>query len=142
MDICSIKEYPSTLCTIPADALTLGTHPVFGPGSKGVKHKAYVLTPTNEQEAAYAEEFKAWLEKEEAHVFVMSPQKHDELMSLILGMSHFIGLVACETLLEQHKLSRIQKTRRDHLPHVIHLAEVAALETPISMQTSKQKFPT
>ena len=31
-------------------ATVLGTHPVFGPGSNGVKHKAYILTPTNPEE--------------------------------------------------------------------------------------------
>ncbi len=44
------------------DALVLGTHPVFGPGSNGVKHKAYILTPTNPEEEKFAEEFKKWLE--------------------------------------------------------------------------------
>ena len=53
--------------------LVLGTHPVFGPGSNGVKHKAYVLTPTNAKEHEFAEEFKRWLEQEEAHVFIMTP---------------------------------------------------------------------
>ena len=70
MDICSIKEYPvNVMHQYLKDALVLGTHPVFGPGSTGVKHKAYVLTPTNPREAVYAEEFKNWLEKEGAHVF-------------------------------------------------------------------------
>ncbi len=142
MDICSIKEYPVNIMHqyLP-DALTLGTHPVFGPGSKGVKHKAYVLTPTNEQEAAYAEEFKAWLEKEEAHVFVMSPQKHDELMSLILGMSHFIGLVACETLLEQPSFPESKKLAGTTYRMLFTLAEVAALETPDLYANVQTKIP-
>jgi prephenate dehydrogenase len=142
MDICSIKEYPVNIMHqyLP-DALVLGTHPVFGPGSKGVKYKAYVLTPTNEQEAAYAEEFKHWLEKEEAHVFVMSPQKHDELMSLILGMSHFIGLVACETLLEQPSFLESKKLAGTTYRMLFTLAEVAALETPALYANVQTKIP-
>jgi prephenate dehydrogenase len=131
MDICSIKEYPVNLMhQYLKEALVLGTHPVFGPGSKGVKHKAYVLTPTNDQEAVYADEFKNWLEAEQAHVFVMSPEKHDELMSLILGMSHFIGLVACETLLEQPGFPESKKLAGTTYRMLFTLAEVAALETP------------
>ena len=142
MDICSIKEYPVNLMhQYLKDALVLGTHPVFGPGSKGVKHKAYVLTPTNEAEAAYAEEFKRWLEKEEAHVFVMSPQKHDELMSLILGMSHFIGLVACETLLEQPSFPESKKLAGTTYRMLFTLAEVAALETPDLYANVQTKIP-
>ena len=99
----------------------MGTHPVFGPGSNGVRHKAYVLTPTNPEEASVTQKnSRQWLEKEEAHVFIMTPKKHDELMSIVLGLPHFSGLVACETLLEQKNFLRIQKTRRHHLPHAIH----------------------
>ncbi len=48
MDISSIKEYPvNVMHKYLKDALVLGTHPVFGPGSHGVRNKAYVLTPTN-----------------------------------------------------------------------------------------------
>ena len=92
------------------DATVLGTHPVFGPGSNGVKHKAYILTPTNAKEKKFAEEFKKWLEQEEAHVFIMSPKKHDELMSVVLGLPHFLGLVACETLLEQKNFPKQKKS--------------------------------
>ena len=46
MDICSIKEAPvKTMHQHIKGATVLGTHPVFGPGSNGVKHKAYVLNP-------------------------------------------------------------------------------------------------
>ena len=76
MDIASIKEAPvKTMHRIHKDATVLGTHPVFGPGSHGLKNKAYVLTPTTPQEQAFAEKFKVWLEQEKANVFVMTPRK-------------------------------------------------------------------
>ncbi len=131
MDVCSIKEYPVNIMhQYLKGALVLGTHPVFGPGSNGVKHKAYVLTPTNPQEAAYAEQYKAWLEKEEAHVFIMTPQKHDELMSIVLGLPHFLGLVACETLLEQPSFPESKKLAGTTYRMLFTLAEATAQETP------------
>jgi prephenate dehydrogenase len=131
MDICSIKEYPVNIMhQYLKGALVLGTHPVFGPGSNGVKHKAYVLTPTNPQEAAYAEQYKAWLEKEEAHVFIMTPQKHDELMTIVLGLPHFLGLVACETMLEQPSFPESKKLAGTTYRLLFTLAEATALETP------------
>jgi prephenate dehydrogenase len=131
MDICSIKEYPVNIMhQYLKGALVLGTHPVFGPGSHGVKNKAYVLTPTNKDEEAYAKEFKKWLEKEEAHVFIMTPQKHDELMSIILGFPHFLGLAACETLLAQPAFSESKKLAGTTYRMLFTLAESVAQETP------------
>ncbi|MCL2686473.1 MAG: prephenate dehydrogenase/arogenate dehydrogenase family protein [Candidatus Bathyarchaeota archaeon] len=131
MDICSIKEYPINIMHQHLkDALVLGTHPVFGPGSNGVAHKAYVLTPTNPKEQTYAEEFKAWLEKDQAHVFVMTPQKHDELMGIVLGFPHFLGLAACETLLEQPGFSESKKLAGTTYRMLVTLAESVAMETP------------
>ena len=140
MDICSIKEGPvKTMHQYIKNATVLGTHPVFGPGSNGVKHKAYVLTPTNAKEQEFAEHIKKWLEQQEAHVFIMTPKKHDELMSLVLGLPHFLGLVACETLLEQKNLSETKKVAGTTYRMLFTLAEATALETPdlyASLQTN------
>jgi prephenate dehydrogenase len=140
MDICSIKQAPvASMHKYIKEATVLGTHPVFGPGSNGVKHKAYILTPTNPKEEKFAEEFKAWLEKEEAHVFVMTPKKHDELISVVLGLPHFLGLVACETLLEQKNLPETKAVAGTTYRMLFTLAEATALETPdlfASLQTS------
>ncbi len=131
MDICSIKEYPvNVMHRYLKDALVLGTHPVFGPGSNGVAHKAYVLTPTDPKEEAYAKEYQKWLEKEQAHVFVMTPQKHDELMAIILGVPHFLGLAACETLLEQPSFAESKKLAGTTYRMLYTLAEAVAQETP------------
>jgi prephenate dehydrogenase len=131
MDICSIKQYPVDIMhRYLKDALVLGTHPVFGPGSNGVAHKAYILTPTNKEEEVYAKEFKKWLEKEEARVFIMTPQKHDELMSIILGFTHFVGLAACETLLEHPAFAESKKLAGTTYRMLFTLAEAVAQETP------------
>jgi prephenate dehydrogenase len=130
-DICSIKEHPVKMMHEHIKhGLVLGTHPVFGPGSRGVKHKAYILTPTNAAEQKYAEGFKTWLEKEEAHVFIMTPQRHDQLMSIVLGLPHFLGLAACETLLEQKEFPETKQVAGTTYRMLFTLAEATALETP------------
>jgi prephenate dehydrogenase len=142
MDICSIKQYPvEVMHKYLKDALVLGTHPVFGPGSNGVAHKAYVLTPTNPTEAAYADEFKQWLEKEEAHVFIMTPEKHDELMSIILGFSHFVGLAVCETLIEQPAFKESKTLAGTTYRMLFTLAESVAQETPDLYANVQTKVP-
>jgi prephenate dehydrogenase len=142
MDICSVKDFPVKIMHENIKrGLVLGTHPVFGPGSKGVKHKTYVLTPTNENETKYADEFKNWLEKEKAHVFVMSPQKHDELMSVVLGLPHFLGLVACETLLEQRNFPETKTVAGTTYRMLFTLAEATALETPDLFANLQMNLP-
>ena len=131
VDICSIKEQPVAIMHQHIKkGLVLGTHPVFGPGSPSVEHKAYILTPTNAKEEAFAEKYKMWLEKVGARVFIMSPKKHDELMSVVLGLPHFIGLVACDTLLEQTDYSETKSVAGTTYRLLFTLAEATALENP------------
>ncbi len=122
-------------------ALILGTHPLFGPGSKDVKHKTYILTPTNSIEAAYAENFKKWLDKKEADVFITSPKKHDELMSVVLGLPHFLGLVACKTLLEQENFQETKQVAGTTYRMLFTLAEATALETLDLYANLQTKLP-
>jgi prephenate dehydrogenase len=139
VDICSVKEQPVKIMhQYIKKGLILGTHPVFGPGSKGVKHKAYILTPTNAEERAFAQKYKTWLEKVGARVFIMSPKKHDGLMSVVLGLPHFVGLVACDTLLEQADFLDTKRVAGTTYRMLFTLAEATALETPdlyASLQT-------
>ena len=140
LDICSVKVQPVKIMhQYIKNATILGTHPVFGPGSKGVKNKAYILTPTNAKEQAFAKKYKSWLEKVGARVFIMTPKKHDQLMSVVLGMPHFIGLVACDTLLEQPNFLETKKVAGTTYRMLFTLAEATALETPdlyANLQTS------
>jgi prephenate dehydrogenase len=131
VDICSIKEQPVRIMhQYLRKALVLGTHPVFGPGSRSVKNKAYILTPTNAEEDEFAGKYKKWLEKVGARVFTMSPRKHDELMSVVLGFPHFLGLVACDTLLEQTYYLESKKVAGTTYQMLFTLAEATAMENP------------
>jgi prephenate dehydrogenase len=131
MDICSIKDFPvKTMHKHLKRGLILGMHPVFGPGSTTIKNKTFVLTPTNSQEEAFAEGFKKWLETKKARVFMMPPKKHDELMSVVLGMPHFLCLVACDTLLEQAVYSETKRVAGTTYRMLFTLAEATALENP------------
>ena len=142
MDICSIKDFPvKVMHRHIKNGIVLGTHPVFGPGSKSVKHKAFILTPTSSQEEEFAESFKKWLETKKAHVFVMPPKKHDELMSVVLGFPHFLGLVACDTLLEQAGYSETKNVAGTTYRMLFTLAEVTALENPELFASLQLRLP-
>ena len=142
VDICSVKEQPVKIMhQYIKKGLVLGTHPVFGPGSKGVRNKAYILTPTSVKERVFAEKYKTWLEKVGARVFIMSPKKHDELMSMVLGFPHFLGLVACDTLLEQADYAETKNVAGTTYRMLFTLAEATALENPELFSSLQLSLP-
>ncbi len=129
MDICSIKESPVKIMhKYIKRGTVLGMHPVFGPGSTSVKNKNFILTPISSEEKKFAEDFKVWLEGKKARVSIMSPKKHDELMSITLGLPHFIGLVACDMLLDQSSFSEMRKVAGASYKMLLTLAEAVASE--------------
>ena len=68
--------------------------------------------------------------EERLGVFILSPEKHDALMSVVLGFPHFIGLVACEVLLEHKDYIETKNVAGTTFRMLFTLAEVAALEEP------------
>jgi len=129
MDICSIKEIPVKIMhEYIKSGITLGTHPVFGPGVKSIKNQNFVLTPITKKEKMFAEVFKSWLEERQANVFIMSPRKHDELMSVVLGLPHFLGLVVCDTILDYANFLETKRVAGASYKMLLTLAEAVASE--------------
>ena len=129
MDICSIKEIPVKIMhKYIKTGTTLGTHPVFGPGVKSIKNQNFILTPISNKEKVFAENFKSWLEERQANVFIMSPRKHDELMSVVLGFPHFLGLVVCDTLLDYANFLETKRVAGASYKMLLTLAEAVASE--------------
>jgi len=142
MDICSIKEIPVKIMhKYIKTGTTLGTHPVFGPGVKNIRNENFILTPINNKEKVFAEEFKSWLEKRQAKVFIMSPKKHDELMSVVLGLPHFLGLVVCDTLLDYGDFLEMKKVAGASYKMLLTLAEAIASEETKSYTSLQMNLP-
>jgi len=127
MDITSLKEIPVKIMhKFLKGNLILGTHPLFGPGAKDTKQN-FILTPTNKKERIFAKKFKNWLENKGFKVVMMSPSKHDELMSLILGLPHFIGLVTGSLLSD---LKALEKITGPSFKKLLDLVKSVALSDP------------
>lgn len=100
IDITSVKAMPvSVMHQHLKTKQVLGTHPLFGPGAKSLVNQNFVLTPTNDEEIALAEKVREYLVARGAKVSFMTPPEHDEKMKVILGLSHFIAVVAADALL-------------------------------------------
>jgi len=109
MDITSIKVFPVEIMHKHIKTgLVLGTHPIFGPGARGIANHNFVLTPTNDAERALAGKVQEYLEGRGARTILMTPREHDEMMSVVLGLCHFIALVSADTLLGFDKFKQME----------------------------------
>jgi prephenate dehydrogenase len=145
IDITSVKTLPvEAMQKYLGAASILGTHPVFGPGAKGIKNQNVVLTPTNEKESALAERVKHFLEKSGARVSIMTPQEHDEMISIILGLAHFIAIVSADTLLNFKHLKEMASIAGPTYKVLLTLAESVLTEDPelyASIQMNLPRLP-
>ena len=107
IDVTSLKTNPMEIMHRHINKGTiLGTHPVFGPGAKSAANQNFVLTPTNKKETILAGKVRQYLEERGANVSIMTPQEHDQLMSVVLGLAHFIAIVCADTLLSLRNFRR------------------------------------
>jgi len=142
MDIGSIKEIPVNLLHKYVNkGITLGAHPVFGPGAKSLEGQNFVLTPVNEEERRFAAEFKGWLEERDAKVTVLSPRRHDELMSLVLGFPHFVGLVAGDALMNNSDFVEAKQVGGASYRLLLTLAGAVAAEEPVFYSNLHMSLP-
>ena len=99
LDITSLKVMPvAAMHRYFPHSLVLGTHPVFGPGAHNLANHNFVLTPTNDEEKALAHKVQKYLEDRSARVTAISPEEHDEMMAVVLGLAHFISIVSADTI--------------------------------------------
>ena len=141
-DVTSIKARPvDVMHRYFSGCRMLGTHPMFGPGADNVSGQRFVLTPTNMEERELAGIIHRYLEERGARVSVMSPAKHDELMAIVLGLSHFIALVSADTLLELGKLKESEKVSGTSYRLLLTLAEAVCSEDPEFYSALQMNLP-
>jgi prephenate dehydrogenase len=142
VDITSIKESPVGFMHLYFDQSTvLGTHPVFGPGAKDVASQNFVLTPTNEKEMALAEKVKGYLETRGARVTLMNPDEHDRMMTVVLGLAHFISIVTADTLATLDSLPQMKAIGGSTYRVLTTLVESVISEDPELYATLQMHLP-
>ena len=107
VDVTSVKAMPvAAMHRHLKTKKILGTHPLFGPGAEGIAGQNFVLTPTNDGERRLAGKVRDYLETRGGRVSLMAPEEHDDKMTVILGLAHFIAVVAADTLISSQKDNR------------------------------------
>lgn len=142
LDITSLKVFPvETMHRHIKEGLVLGTHPVFGPGARDMNNQNFVLTPTNEEENSLAEKIKQYVEERGARATLMTPQEHDEMMAVILGLSHFIAIVSADALLSFDKLKRMKEIGGTTYKVLLTLVESVISEDPELYASLQMSLP-
>jgi prephenate dehydrogenase len=142
LDITSVKEFPVTIMHqyLQTDRI-LGTHPVFGPGAKDLANQNFVLTPTNDKEKTLALEIKVYLENRGARVSLMTPAEHDDMMTVVLGLAHFISIVAADTLSQIGRLSQMKAIGGSTYRVLTTLVESVISEDPNLYAALQMRLP-
>jgi prephenate dehydrogenase len=142
LDITSVKEYTVALMHEHfKKATVLGTHPLFGPGARDLSNQNFVLTPTTEQEDILARKVMLYLQKHGARVTLMPPIQHDKMMSVVLGLSHFISIVAADTLIEIGRLPELKAIGGSTYRVLTTLVESVVSEDPDLYASLQMRLP-
>jgi len=96
MDFTSLKKEPVETMLKHTQAAVIGTHPVFGPSISTLKNQTLVLCPARPKK--WLPWIKNILEKNGALVRITTPEKHDQMMSIIQGVTHFSTICVAHTL--------------------------------------------
>jgi prephenate dehydrogenase len=142
IDVTSVKALPVEIMhRYIKTGSVLGAHPLFGHGAGSIANQNIVLTPTSDEEAALAEKIKNYLETRGARVTLVTPQEHDETMSLVLGLSHFIALVSTDTLLSAGKLKPMRAVSSNTYKILLILLESVLSEDPELYASIQMNLP-
>lgn len=142
IDISSLKVQPlAVLHQHLGKGTVLGVHPMFGAGAPGIRGQNFILTPTSEPENRLALKVKNYLTARGAQVTLMTPQEHDQMMTVVLGLSHFIAIVAADTLLGSTQLQQARAISSTTYRVLLTLVESVISEDPELYGTLQMSFP-
>ncbi len=141
VDITSVKQMPVDIMHKNLKAKVLGAHPVFGPGARDLVSQNFVLTPTDDDETALAQKARGYLEGKGARVSVMTPREHDEMMAVVLGLAHYISIVAADTLATVDRLPQLRAIGGSTYRVLVTLVESVISEDPELYATLQMNLP-
>jgi len=142
IDITSIKVLPvEVMHKYIKTGVVLGTHPVFGPGARSIANQNFVLTPTNENEQTLAQKVREYLEAKGARVTLITPKEHDEMMSVVLGLAHFISIVSADTLASFDELPLMRAVGGSTYKVLLTLVESVISEDPELYASLQMSLP-
>lgn len=98
MDVTSVKEKPAQLMQeyVPEGVEFIPMHPMFGPRIRSLDGQVVVFTPITRGE--WYEKVVKFLESENARLIETTPKTHDQMMSIVQGLTHLTYISMASTL--------------------------------------------
>ncbi len=141
-DLTSVKVMPvNAMHRYFTSARILGIHPVFGPGAESLNGQNVILTPTNAAENELADKVSEWLSSCGARVRITAPEEHDRLMSISLGLAHFIAIVTADALVSLDKLTEMSGASGITYKALLTLVESVLSEDPTLYASLQLNLP-
>jgi prephenate dehydrogenase len=100
MDITSVKKAPVELmCQFTNEGVELlGTHPLYGPSARSMHGQTVIFVPL--RKGPLYERVYGMFVRNGAKIEILTAEEHDEIMSVIMGLTHFILIAFGVTLKE------------------------------------------
>ncbi len=143
-DFCSIKTPPLTAMLQQHRGPVLGLHPMFGPGADTLRGQTIVVCAGRALERA--ETLIAALQNEQAQLVYCSAEEHDQMMTVVQAVRHFVTFSLGSFLANEH----IDVTRSLQFASPVYrleidmvsrlLAQDAALYADIMLATPERRM--
>ncbi len=131
IEITSVKTKPmAAMHKYLRTKKVLGIHPMFGPGARDMANHNFIITPTNDIENELAVKARAFLEKHKGNVSIMTPEEHDRLMAIVLGLPHILALISADTLLRLGNFEQMERLGGTTCKLLLMLADSVLTEDP------------
>ena len=133
IDITSQKSKTATaLGKIPAKVCPVCIHPMFGPGTKGVKNQNIISIPIKDgkKELDVAKNLFP-----DANFVTIDSTEHDKKIAIILGLTHLINIASANILAKDDKILLTEKMAGTTFKAQKIIAESILTESPELIET-------
>ncbi len=98
MDVTSVKEEPSKTMQkyVPHGVEVLPIHPMFGPRIRSLDGQVIVITPI--YKGKWYDKIYNFFKEENARIIVTTPEIHDQMMSVVQGLTHLAYISIAATI--------------------------------------------
>ena len=150
MDITSVKKVPVELMSRVTNegVELLGSHPLYGPSAKSMRGQTVIFVPL--RKGTLYECVYGMFERNGAKIEILTAEEHDEIMSVILGLTHFILIAFGVTLKElefdversRKFMSPMYEILTDFVGRILHQDPrlYALMQTNFEMGTVHESF--
>ncbi|MDQ5988086.1 MAG: prephenate dehydrogenase [Syntrophus sp. SKADARSKE-3] len=126
MDLTSLKTVPVSAMLQATPSEVIGLHPLFGPDTASIRDQNIVVCPA--RGTRWLSWLTALLKDNGAHIVETTPERHDEMMSVIQGLNHLntimMGLTIQDAAIAPDELDLYStpafRTKREMIKKTFH----------------------